>query len=90
MIIEVQYRDGRHDHVDNLKLDELISLDQVRQFYRPSEQRWIDVEVGSMRGKIKSYRRHENKWVNVDVEGQRAWELRAYEGMERRYRRYPL
>ena len=90
MTVHVRYRDGTYGYVNTLRLDELISLDEVKQFYRPSEEKWVDVECDPMRGKVKSYRPHEHRWVNLDVEGQRAWEFRAYEGEERRYRLYAL
>jgi hypothetical protein len=90
MTIQVQFRNGKYDYVDSWKLNELIDLGQVKQFYRPSENRWIDVELDPMRGKVKSYRSRENRWVNLDVERQTAWEMRAYDGAERRHRRYVL
>jgi hypothetical protein len=90
MTVHVRYRDGRYGYVNSLKLDELIGLDEVKKFYRPSEEKWVDVECDRMRGKVKFYRHDEHRWVNFDVEGQRAWEFRAYDGNERRYRRYAL
>jgi hypothetical protein len=90
MRLQVQYQNGNHDYVDSWKLNELIDLGQVKQFYRPSENRWIDVELDPMRGKAQCYRPHETKWVNLDVERQTAWEMRSYAGTERRLRRYAL
>ena len=90
MTIQVQYRNGKSGHVDSWKLNELIDLGQVKQFYRPSENKWIDVELDPMRGKALSYRRDENRWVNLDVERQTAWEMRSYDGTERRHRHYAL
>ncbi len=90
MKVNVEYLDGRYEYVDSQRLDELIELDQVKQFYRPSEEKWIDVNTDAVRGKRPFYRRRENRWENLDVEGQEAWEFRTWDGKERRERHYVL
>jgi hypothetical protein len=90
MTVRVRYRDGKYGYVNSARLDELISLNRVKQFYRSSEDRWVNVERDPMRGKVKFYLRHEHRWVNLDVEGQKAWEFRTYAGKERRHCLYAL
>lgn len=49
MFLHVQYRDNRHDFVKANHLDKLIELRQIKQFYRPSEGRWVDIAVDPVR-----------------------------------------
>jgi hypothetical protein len=49
MTLHIQYRDGKYDYVNGGKLDKLLDLDRLRQFYRPSEKRWVDVKSDRMR-----------------------------------------
>jgi hypothetical protein len=49
MTLHVQYSDGKYDYVNGGRLDKLIDLDRLRQFYRPSEKRWVDVEFDRIR-----------------------------------------
>lgn len=50
MFLHVQYRDYRHDFVQARDLDRLIELGQIKQFYRPSEGRWVDIATDRVRG----------------------------------------
>jgi hypothetical protein len=50
MILHVQYQDHRYDYVDTHTLDRLLEGKNLRQFYRPSERRWVDVHRDSLRG----------------------------------------
>jgi len=49
LFLHVQYRDNRHDFVKANHLDKLIELRQIKQFYRPSEGRWVDIAVDPVR-----------------------------------------
>jgi len=69
MTLRVQYVNGKYDYVNNRTLDRLIEQDLVRQFYRPSEKRWIDVATDPVRGKVLFYRLAEQRWVNIDLNG---------------------
>ena len=84
MTLRVQYVNGKYDYVDNQTLDRLIDQDLVRQFYRPSEKRWIDVATDPVRGKVLFYRLEEQRWVNIDLNGPMPKIGNAYEGPERR------
>ena len=43
MMIYVQYQDHSYDAVDGSTLDRLLLDKAVRQFYRRSEERWVNV-----------------------------------------------
>ena len=50
MMLHVQYENHSYDYVDTDTLDRLLAGKGIRQFYRPSEQRWIHVDHGPIRG----------------------------------------
>jgi hypothetical protein len=47
--IEVQFQDGSHAFVDDFSLEDLIQSRRIKEFYRPSEMRWIVVAGGAIR-----------------------------------------
>ena len=49
-LIQVLYRNDRGGPVDDITLDELIRSQKIKSFYRPSEERWVDILVDSVRG----------------------------------------
>ena len=50
MLLRVQYQNLTYDYVDTLALDQLLEAKNLRQFYRPSEARWVDVYRDPVRG----------------------------------------
>jgi hypothetical protein len=50
MMLRVQYQNSRYDYVDAHTLDKLITRKGIRQFYRPSEERWVNVASDPIRG----------------------------------------
>ncbi len=48
-MIYVQYHDGAYDVVDAPTLDNLLAGRYLRQFYRRSEERWVDVSRDPIR-----------------------------------------
>jgi hypothetical protein len=50
LFLHVQYLDHRHDYVEAHHLDRLIESREIKQFYRPSEGRWIDITFDRVRG----------------------------------------
>ncbi len=84
MTLHVQYRNGTYDYVHNRSLDRLIEENLIRQFYRPSEKRWIDVETDPVRGRILAYKLDLQRWVNVSLSSIGRTESINYTGAERR------
>jgi hypothetical protein len=50
MVIHVQYRDKKYDYVNSLFLEGLIREKTIRQFFRPSEKKWINIDLDPIRG----------------------------------------
>ena len=50
-LIQVLYRNARGGPVDDITLDELIRSRRITHFYRPSEERWVDIFVDPVRGR---------------------------------------
>ncbi len=50
-LIQVLYRNGRGGPVDDITLDQLIQSRKITHFYRPSEDRWVDIFVDPVRGR---------------------------------------
>ena len=59
-IIQVVYRNNYEGVVDDVMLNELISANTIKKFYRPSESRWVDVDHDLIR-KASEYRRPERR-----------------------------
>ena len=47
--IEVEYQNDTHAFVDDYSLENLIKSNQIKQFFRPSEKRWITVGIDTVR-----------------------------------------
>ena len=54
-MIHVKYQDDSYDYVDDMMLDYLIASDSIKEFYRPSEAEWVDVNEEPIRGEGLSY-----------------------------------
>jgi hypothetical protein len=50
MLIRVQYLNDSYGDIDASTLDRLLLGKTLRQFYRPSEERWVDVYRDPIRG----------------------------------------
>ena len=50
MVLRVQYHDGKFDYVAESALTRLIAEKEIKQFYRPSEEKWITVGFDPTRG----------------------------------------
>jgi tetratricopeptide (TPR) repeat protein len=48
-LISVRYRNNREGLVDDVTLNDLIRTGRIRQFYRLSEGRWVDIERDPVR-----------------------------------------
>jgi hypothetical protein len=60
--IAIKYRSNTEDIVSPSMLDELITSDQIKQFYRPSEERWVTLGVDKIRkARIKKHKGPERR-----------------------------
>lgn len=55
MLIHVQYLNDSYGDIDARTLDRLLLGKTLRQFYRPSEERWVDVYRDPIRGLDGNY-----------------------------------
>ena len=54
-LIQVKYLNSKESFVDDVTLDELILLNKIRQFYRPSQEKWIDIQTDPVRIRERHY-----------------------------------
>ena len=55
MVLRVQYHNYNYDYVNAATLDRLIASKGIIKFLRPSEDRWVGIEEGSIRAASSSY-----------------------------------
>ncbi len=55
MMLQVQYYNYKYDFVNTQTLDRILRKKEIRQFYRPSEGKWIDVKRDPIRGMGGNY-----------------------------------
>jgi hypothetical protein len=67
MLLHIQYQDSRYNYVNPETLDELILSRRIRQFFRPSEWRWVDIKEASLRGPDGNYSGPERRMVQAAV-----------------------
>lgn len=60
-LVQVRYRNNREGLVDDVTLNELISSNKIKQFYRPSESRWVNVDDDSIRATSNDYKGPERR-----------------------------
>ena len=63
-LVQVRYRNNREGLVDDITLNELILSGKIKQFYRPSESRWVNVDNDSVRAKSNGYNGRERRKAN--------------------------
>jgi hypothetical protein len=67
MLLYVQYQDDSHDVVDAHTLDKLIAGNNLRQFYRRSEERWVNVCHDPVRGTGGDYSGPDRRQPQYDL-----------------------
>ncbi len=62
-LIRIVYRANQYgfDYVASNLLDSLIMQDEITHFYRPSERRWINIRLDSVRGSGGGYQGPERR-----------------------------
>ncbi len=63
MIIRIMYPDYRYDYVDTRTLDRLIASEGITKFLRPSQEEWVFVDRGPIRGAGGDYSGPERRQV---------------------------
>jgi hypothetical protein len=61
----VRYVNGVSDVVDQKLLDKLIARDELKEFYRPSESRWVTLGVDQIRGAGGRYVGPDRRFIRV-------------------------
>ena len=64
ILVQVRYRNNREGLVDDVTLNELILSGKIKQFYRPSESRWVNVDHDSVRVRSNGYKGPERREAN--------------------------
>jgi tetratricopeptide (TPR) repeat protein len=54
-LIQVRYHNNRDGLIDDVTLSELIRDGKIKQFYRPSESRWVDVDKDPVRVRTNGF-----------------------------------
>jgi predicted Zn-dependent protease len=60
-LIQVLYRKDTRGSVDDITLDELIRSQKISRFYRPSEDRWVDIGTDDIRRSESPHRGPERR-----------------------------
>ena len=55
MVLRIQYRNYNYDYVSAATLDRLIASNSIKKFLRPSQDEWVDVDRGPIRGRGGDY-----------------------------------
>ncbi len=49
-MLQVQYHNDKYDYVDTRTFEKLLAGNGIRSFYRPSEEKWVNVYHDPVRG----------------------------------------
>ena len=52
MIFDVQYKDFNYDYVNVQTFNRLLLSKAIRRFFRPSEERWVNVFRDRIEGRV--------------------------------------
>ena len=94
-LIQVLYPNDRGGPVDDITLDELIRSQKIKHFYRPAEEKWVDIFVDPVRGSGHAHgaeglkRRHADREEDNE---QRAREKKSgglFRGVFMRFKKHP-
>ena len=55
MVLRVKFDNEKYDYVSSELIGDLIGKGQITMFYRPSEKRWVDIEIGPIRGETRIF-----------------------------------
>ncbi|OPY77925.1 MAG: hypothetical protein A4E65_02512 [Syntrophorhabdus sp. PtaU1.Bin153] len=63
MVIRVQYHNDKFDYVNEFTLMKLISMQEIKKFYRPSDEEWVIIGTDPVRGMGGHYAGPERRQV---------------------------
>jgi len=63
--VHVRYINNAYDVVNDVALDDLIAASRIKEFYRPSEKRWVVLGTDAVRGIGGAYAGPERR-SNID------------------------
>ncbi|HET6460032.1 MAG TPA: tetratricopeptide repeat protein [Syntrophales bacterium] len=69
-LIQVKYRNSQEGFVDDVTLNELILSRKIKHFYRPSQEKWIDIETDPVRMRESQYGGPERREPDEDEESE--------------------
>lgn len=69
-LIQVRYCNGREGSVDDITLNELILSHKIGQFYRRSQEKWINIEIDPVRMRKSRYGGHERREPDEEEEAE--------------------
>ena len=55
MVLHVQYQNEKYDYIGTHIFDKLLDKESLIGFYRPSEERWVNVYRDHVRGEGGDY-----------------------------------
>ena len=67
MMVRVQYPNYSYDYVDTRTLNKLLKHKGIIQFYRPSEERWVNIERDRVRGVNGRYSGFDRRHPQVQI-----------------------
>jgi tetratricopeptide (TPR) repeat protein len=94
-LIQVLYRNARGGPVDDITLDELIRSRKITHFYRPSEDKWVDIFIDPVRerdhapGAEGLRRRYVDKELDNEQSAREEKSSRLLSGVFRRLKKHP-
>ena len=69
-LVQIRYRNSQEGFVDDVTLNELILSRKIKHFYRPSQEKWIDIETDPVRTRQSQYDGHERRAPDEEEESE--------------------
>lgn|GEM_PF-808807 len=79
-LVKVRYPSNREEYVDDMTLNELISLKKIRELYRPSEGRWVGKTLLAVRRERSLHQGIERRAFNRKILSLKDRILSGYRG----------
>ncbi len=73
-LIQVKYRNSQEGFVDDVTLNELIWSGKINHFYRPSQEKWIDIKTDPVRTRQSQFDGPERRAPDEEEESEQSQE----------------